>query len=267
MRRQRLTRDLKAEAGQLLIWLPLCYAVCRARVERSFYWRAAAFGANYMTTAQKDKKMRVTVSIVEDNRGTRESIVELLGRAPGLRCLSAHATGEDALRTLPEEKPDVVLMDINLPGMSGIQCVARLKQRLPQAQVLMLTTYEDGDRIFESLRAGASGYLLKNRPPAELVQAVEQVHAGGAPMSMQIARRVVSHFQRIKQSETDVDKLTKREQEILALLAKGYLYKEIADQLGITLSTVRAHLHTVYEKLHVQSRTQAVVKFLGQQHD
>jgi DNA-binding NarL/FixJ family response regulator len=209
--------------------------------------------------------MRVKVSIVEDNHGTRESIVELLGRAPGLSCVGAHANGEDALRHIPEENPDVVLMDINLPGMSGIQCVAQLKERLPQAQVLMLTTYEDGDRIFESLRVGASGYLLKNIPPAELVQAVEQVHCGGAPMSMQIARKVVTHFQQIKQPGSEVDKLTKREYEILALLAKGYLYKEIADNLGITLSTVRAHLHTVYEKLHVQSRTQAVVKFLGQQ--
>jgi DNA-binding NarL/FixJ family response regulator len=209
--------------------------------------------------------MSVRVSIVEDNTGTRESIAALLGRAPGLELAGAHATGEDALRDLPGQRPDVVLMDINLPGISGIECVSRLKERIPRVQVLMLTTYEDGDLIFESLRAGASGYLLKNIPPAELAQAVEQVHAGGSPMSMQIARKVVSHFQRIKRPETDVDKLTKREQEILALLAKGFLYKEIADNLGITLSTVRAHLHTVYEKLHVQSRTQAVVKFLGQQ--
>ncbi len=147
--------------------------------------------------------------------------------------------------------------------MSGIECVARLKARLPKLQVLMLTTYEESDLIFDSLRKGASGYLLKNLPPAELVQAVEQVHAGGAPMSMQIARKVVTHFQKIKQPSSEVEQLTKREQEILALLAKGYLYKEIADLLSITLSTVRAHLHTVYEKLHVQSRTQAVVKFLG----
>jgi DNA-binding NarL/FixJ family response regulator len=158
----------------------------------------------------------------------------------------------------------VVLMDINLPGMSGIECVSRLKARLPRLQVLMLTTYEESDLIFDSLRSGASGYLLKNMPPAELIQAVEQVHSGGAPMSMQIARKVVTHFQQIKRPSSEVEKLTRREQEILALLAKGYLYKEIADQLGISLSTVRAHLHTVYEKLHVQSRTQAVVKFLGQ---
>jgi DNA-binding NarL/FixJ family response regulator len=194
---------------------------------------------------------------------SRESLSELLGRAPGLRCVGAHSSGEKALQGIPQENPDVVLMDINLPGMSGIECVAQLKERLPKLQVLMLTTYEESDLIFDSLRNGASGYLLKNMPPADLIQAVEQVHAGGAPMSMQIARKVVNHFQQIRQPSSDVERLTKREQEILALLAKGYLYKEIADQLGITLSTVRAHLHTVYEKLHVQSRTQAVVKFLG----
>jgi DNA-binding NarL/FixJ family response regulator len=153
-------------------------------------------------------------------------------------------------------------MDINLPGMSGVECVARLKQSLPQSLVLMLTTYEESDLIFASLRAGASGYLLKNMHPAELTQAVEQVHSGGAPMSMQIARKVVNHFQQIKAPASEMEKLTKRELEILTLLAKGYLYKEIGDHLGITLSTVRAHLHTIYEKLHVQSRTQAVLKFL-----
>ena len=207
--------------------------------------------------------MRIRVSIVEDNRGTRESLTELLGRAPALRFVNAYPSGEDALQRMSADAPDVVLMDINLPKMNGIQCVEQLKQQLPKTQVLMLTTYEEGDLIFDSLRKGASGYLFKNMPPAELVQAIEKVHAGGAPMSMQIARKVVSHFQQIKKPQSDMEQLTKREHEILALLAKGYLYKEIADQLGITLSTVRAHLHTVYEKLHVQSRTEAVVKFLG----
>jgi DNA-binding NarL/FixJ family response regulator len=205
----------------------------------------------------------ITVSIVEDDRGTRDSLRELLERAPGLRCVGAHANGEDALRSIPAENPNVVLMDINLPGMNGIICVRRLKERLPRTQVLMLTTYEESDLIFDSLRSGASGYLLKNMPPDELVQAVEQVHAGGSPMSMHIARKVVNLFQQIKRPSSEVEKLTRREQEILGLLAKGYLYKEIGDHLGITLSTVRAHLHAVYEKLHVQSRTQAVVKFLG----
>lgn len=218
-----------------------------------------------MQTRTRPKKpgQVITVSIVEDNRGTRESLTELLKRAPGLRCVGAYPNGELALRELPVESPDVVLMDINLPGMSGIECVARLKEKTPKTQVLMLTTYEEGDLIFESLRAGANGYLLKNMAPGELITAVEQVHAGGSPMSMHIARKVVNHFQRIRQPSSDMEKLTKREQEILALLAKGFLYKEIADQLGISLSTVRAHLHTVYEKLHVQSRTEAVVKYLG----
>jgi len=220
---------------------------------------------NHTVKEAKERKMPITVSIVEDSRGTRESLTELLKRSPGLRCVGAYANGEQALRELPGSIPDVVLMDINLPGMSGIECVARLKQKNPKTQVLMLTTYEEGDLIFESLRAGANGYLLKNMPPGELVHAVEQVHSGGSPMSMHIARKVVNHFQQIKKPSSDMEKLTKREQEILALLAKGFLYKEIADQLGISLSTVRAHLHTVYEKLHVQSRTEAVVKFLG--HD
>ena len=211
---------------------------------------------------KKNKPMNIRVSIVEDSRGTRESLAELLGRAPVLSCVGAHPNGEEALRQIPVEKPDVVLMDINLPKMKGIECVERLKQTLPKTQVLMLTTYDESDLIFDSLRKGASGYLLKNMPPAELIQAIEQVHAGGAPMSMQIARKVVNHFQKIKKPQSDMEQLTKREHEILALLAKGYLYKEIADQLGITLSTVRAHLHAVYEKLHVQSRTEAVVKFL-----
>ncbi len=207
--------------------------------------------------------MQIKVSIVEDNLGTRESLTELLGRAGMLRCVGAHPSGEEALAKIPSEEPDVVLMDINLPRMNGIECVAKLEERLPKVQVLMLTTYEESDLIFDSLRRGASGYLLKNMPAAELVQAIEQVHAGGAPMSMQIARKVVSHFQQIKSPRSDMEKLTKREYEILGALAKGYLYKEIADQMGITLSTVRGHLHTVYEKLHVQSRTEAVVKFLG----
>ena len=210
----------------------------------------------------KGSGTRIRVSIVEDKRGTRESLTELLNRSHVLQCVGAHSTGEEALRKIPAEAPDVVLMDINLPGMNGIECVAQLKGKMPKTQVLMLTTYVESDLIFDSLRRGASGYLLKNMTPMELVQAIEQVHAGGAPMSMQIARKVVNHFQQIKKPQSDMEQLTKREQEILALLAKGFLYKEIADQLGISLSTVRAHLHTVYEKLHVQSRTEAVVKYL-----
>ena len=208
--------------------------------------------------------MPIRVSIVEDNRGTRNSLVELLCRSKALRCVGSHPDGEQALQSIPAEHPDVVLMDINLPGMSGVKCVGHLKALMPKLQVLMLTTYDDSELIFDSLRKGASGYLLKNMPPEEILQAVEQVHAGGAPMSMQVARKVVSHFQQIKQPASEDDQLTKREHEILGLLAQGYLYKEIADRLTISPSTVRAHLHTIYGKLHVQSRTQAVVKFLEQ---
>jgi len=207
--------------------------------------------------------MAIRVTIVEDNPGMRESLRELVARAPQLTCATAHATGEEALRHFEQEAPDVVLMDINLPGMSGIECVVRMKVRRPATQVLMLTMYEDSELIFESLRAGASGYLLKNQPATELVQAIEQVHAGGAPMSMRIARKVVAYFQQISQPRSEMEQLTRREQEILALLARGYLYKEIADLLGISLSTVRTHLHAIYEKLHVQSRTEAVVKYWG----
>lgn len=206
--------------------------------------------------------MPITVAIVEDNQGTRESLAKLLGRSPGLQCLYACATAEEALQRIPRERPDVALVDINLPGMSGIECVAELKRRMPDLQVLMLTTYEESDLIFNSLRAGANGYLLKNMPPDELVQAVEQVQAGGAPMSIRIARKVVDHFHQIEAGSAEVEKLSTREHQILSLLAKGLHYKEISDRLGISLSTVRTHIHAVYQKLHVQSRTEAVVKFL-----
>jgi DNA-binding NarL/FixJ family response regulator len=153
-------------------------------------------------------------------------------------------------------------MDINLPGMNGIQCVARLKARMPKIQVLMLTTYDEGDLIFDSLRAGANGYLLKNMPQQELVQAVQQVNAGGAPMSLQIARKVINHFHKAKPT-SELEQLTARELEILRLLAKGHLYKEIADHLAISMSTVRTHVSAVYEKLHVHSRTEAAMKLVG----
>jgi DNA-binding NarL/FixJ family response regulator len=210
-----------------------------------------------------EETMPIKVSILEDNAGMRESVASLLNQAPGLRCVSAYATAEAALSDLPSQKPDVALVDINLPGMSGIECVAKLKAQLPQLQVLMLTRYEQSDLIFDSIRAGASGYLLRHTSAEELIQAVEQVHAGGAPMTMQIARKVINHFRQIRKPVSEVEKLTPREQEVLSLLAKGYFYKEIADQLGITINTLRNHLRTIYEKLHVHSRTEAAVKFLG----
>ena len=210
------------------------------------------------------KKNPIAVAVVEDVKGTRENLVELLKRAVGLNCAGAFASGEAAVRDLPTLAPDVVLMDVNLPGMSGVQCTAQLKARLPKTQFLMLTAYENSELIFESLRAGASGYLMKNTEPDEILAAIEQVHAGGSPMSMQIARKVVSHFQEIKKPSSEFEQLTPRELEILSLLAKGFLYKEIADQLKISLHTVRGHVHLVYEKLHVQSRSEAIIKFLGQ---
>jgi DNA-binding NarL/FixJ family response regulator len=206
----------------------------------------------------------ITISIIEDQREMRESLAECLGKTPGLRCVGAHASGEDGLRNIPAENPDVVLMDINLPGINGIQCVARLKKHLPKTQVLMLTTYDEGDLIFDSLRAGANGYLLKNMPQDEMVQAVQQVHAGGAPMSLQIARKVINHFHKAK-PVSELEQLTSRELEILRLLAKGHMYKEIADQLAISMSTVRTHVSAVYEKLHVHSRTEAAMKLVGRE--
>jgi len=207
--------------------------------------------------------MAISICIVEDNRGTRESLAELCNETPNLRCAGVFPTGEIAAREIPKCKPDVALVDINLPGMSGIECVAKLKAQLPSLQILMLTTYAETDLIFNSLRAGASGYLLKNRPAQELISAIEEVHSGGAPMTMQIARKLVDHFHQAPQPASDLEKLTKREQEILALLSKGALYKEISDTLGIGVTTVRTHLKHIYEKLHVQSRTEAAVKFLN----
>jgi DNA-binding NarL/FixJ family response regulator len=204
----------------------------------------------------------IRVSIVEDDESIREGLRAIINGSQGFACVSAHASAEDAMAHLPDVQADVVLMDINLPKMSGIQCVRHLKQRQPSAHVLMLTVYEDGDSIFDSLAAGASGYLLKRTPPAKIIEAIQEVHAGGSPMSSGIARKVVQSFHRMGLSQQEGENLTKREEEILALLARGYRYKEIADELFISVETVRSHLHSVYEKLHVRSRTEAVVKYL-----
>jgi len=205
----------------------------------------------------------IKVSIVEDDRETLESLTRLLSGSANVRCLTSYPTGEQALAGVPLEKPDVLLVDIHLPGISGIECVSMLNSKLPKLRILMLTSYGDSERIFHSLRAGASGYLLKKSGYTELIQAIEEIHAGGAPMSMQVAREVVEHFHKIKKAASDVERLTSREQEILALLAQGRLNKEIGDELGISVNTVGNHVQHIYEKLHVQSRTAAAAKFFG----
>jgi DNA-binding NarL/FixJ family response regulator len=207
----------------------------------------------------------ITLALVEDDNKTRKSLAELLSGESRVRCVGTYPDAETAVREIPAIKPDVALLDINLPGMSGIECVGQLKKLLPKLQVLMLTKYEESDLIFSSLRAGASGYLLKKMVTVELISAIEQVYAGGSPMTMQIARKVVEHFNQIKSPTAELEKLTPREHEVLALLAKGFLYKEISDQLGISLHTFRTHQRAIYEKLHVHSRTEATVKYFGRQ--
>ena len=206
--------------------------------------------------------MAIAVAIVEDVCETRENLIALLREEEGLSLLNAYANAEDAVRGIPIDRPNVALVDIRLPHMSGIDCVAKLKAQMPELEVLMVTTYEEPDLIFNSLRAGAKGYVLKSAPPEELIQAIRQVHAGGAPMSMQIARKVVDYFTIRGRVAPETDALSPREQEVLTLLAEGFLYKEISDKLDINVTTVRTHLRRIYEKLHVRCRTEATAKFL-----
>ena len=212
-----------------------------------------------------DSTPLITVSIVEDNQGMRESLAALLQKIPGISCVSTHGSAEEALIEIPKRQPRVVLMDINLPGLSGIDCVARLKPQLPNSDLLMLTVHEDTEAIFKSLRAGATGYLLKTAPLKEIVSGVQDITQGGVAMSAAIARRMIQHFNEQPKSTPEVEKLTPREQEILEFLAKGLYNKEIADRLSVTAGTVRNHLQRMYRKLHVTSRTEAVLKYLG--HD
>jgi DNA-binding NarL/FixJ family response regulator len=205
----------------------------------------------------------IIVALVEDDQKTRKILAELLRGESRVRCAGIYSDGEAAVREIPLLKAEVALVDINLPGMSGIECVGQLKKMLPKLQVLMLTKYDESDLIFSSLRAGASGYLLKKMLTVELISAIEQVYAGGSPMTMQIARKVVEHFNQIKSPAADLEKLTPREYEVLALLAKGFLYKEISNQLGISPNTFRTHQRAIYEKLHVHSRTEATLKYFG----
>lgn len=204
----------------------------------------------------------ISISIVDDEKELRESITTFVNGSPGFRCVSAYGSAEAALKGLPQDKPDVVLMDINMAGMDGIECVERLKASSPEMQIVMLTVYEDTDKIFKALSAGASGYLLKRLSPTKLLSAIREVHGGGSPMSSSIARKVVASFRKAKGDNEKQPHLSPREQMVLDCLAKGLTYKQIADQLGISIDTIRTHLRRVYEKLHVQSRTEAVAKYL-----
>ena len=205
--------------------------------------------------------VNIAVSIIEDDTPVRDMLEDWIRHAEGFRCAGVHGDAEEALAKLPAEKPTVVLMDINLPGMTGIECVRRLKPLLPQTQFVMLTVYEDVDHIYNALAAGASGYLLKRTSQAGLLAAIKDVHAGGSPMSSHIARKVVQSFQRGGPVIAKGTDLAPRERQVLELLAHGYLYKEIADALHISVPTVSTYIRRVYEKLHVRSRTEAIIKF------
>jgi DNA-binding NarL/FixJ family response regulator len=206
--------------------------------------------------------MPITVSIVEDNEQLRTTLARVIGRAEGFRCVSHYGDAESALEGLPKDRPEVVLMDINLPGMNGVECVSRLKQVLPSTQVVMLTVYEDTDNIFNALTSGAAGYLLKRTKSAELLEAIREVNRGGSPMTTHIARKVTQSFQKAGPSSRPTENLSEREQEVLDCLSQGFLYKEIAEKLGISYETVHTYIRRIYEKLQVRTRTEAVAKFL-----
>jgi DNA-binding NarL/FixJ family response regulator len=206
--------------------------------------------------------MPIKIALVEDDADVLASMIQILERAPGCTCVGMFASGEDALREIPKLRPQVVLMDINLPGMDGVECVRQLAPLVTDTSFLMLTVHEDPDSIFNSLAAGAAGYLLKPVRAAELLAAVKDVFAGGAPMTSNIARKVVQSFKRVAPSARAVENLSPRETEVLDYLVKGYSYKEAADAMSISYGTVHTHIERIYKKLHVQSRAQAVARYL-----
>ena len=210
------------------------------------------------SSANPAQSPTITVAVVEDDVSIREVLVTWLQKAEGFTFIAAFPDAESAIVNLTRSKPDVVLADINLPGQSGVECVRTLKPLLPETQFVMLTIYEDATHIFDALAAGATGYLLKHTPREALIEALLAVHAGGSPMTSNIARKVVQAFQQAKQKSKSVDQLSKRENEVLSLLAQGYLYKEIAEAMTITTATVNSYIRRIYEKLQVQSRGQAV---------
>ncbi len=206
--------------------------------------------------------MKKTVALVEDDARLRKQLVQILEDIDDIECVIVCASAEEALEKIPSKSPDVVLMDIKLPRMSGIQCVAELKRILPEVQVIMVTVYEDSDRIFKALKAGASGYLVKSCPPEQLIAAIRDVFAGGAPMSGHIARKVVQHFHLMGPAPSEADNLSPREQQVLDLLAMGFIYKEIGGKLDIGTETVRTYVKNICQKMHVRGRVEAVAKRL-----
>ena len=208
--------------------------------------------------------MRKRVAIVEDDQGLREEITHILKKSPGVECVGGYDSAEKALKGLPAVHPDVVLMDINLPGMSGIECVAKLKEIMPKVQIIIVTVYEDSDRIFRALRSGASGYLVKSGPPEKLLEAIQDVTLGGSPMSTHIARKVVQHFHLLGPTVKEQDQLSPREREVLEMLASGFIYKEIGDKLNIATETVRTYVKHICQKMQVKNRCEAVAKLKQQ---
>ncbi|HET9430337.1 MAG TPA: response regulator transcription factor [Chitinophagaceae bacterium] len=207
--------------------------------------------------------MSISIAIVEDLDEVRDGLKNFISLNTDFTVIGAFKTGEDALVNLPLLKPDIVIMDINLPGMNGIECIRQVKGKSPGTQFMMFTVYENDEKVFEALKAGASGYLLKNTGLLQIVESLTELHQGGSPMSANIARKLVNLFRDNGKETVAMDVLSNRENEILHLLSKGLLYKEIADQLQITTGTVRQHIHKIYEKLHVQNRTEAINKALG----
>lgn len=204
--------------------------------------------------------MRKTVIVVEDDRGLRDQLTEILENASDIECLGAFASAEEALPRILEKNPDVVLMDIKLPGMSGIQCVSEIKKARANMQIIMVTVYEDSERIFRALKAGANGYLVKSSPPEQLLEAIRDAYKGGAPMSSHIARKVVQHFHLLGPSPTETENLSPRERQVLDLLAMGFIYKEIGSKLDIGTETVRTYVKNICQKMHVRGRLEAVAK-------
>lgn len=214
-------------------------------------------------TAEPAGKRKLKIALVEDQPNVRESWIKLINSFPDFVCSYACATGEEALRMIPQEQPDVVLMDIFLPRMSGIECTVRLKELLPQTQIVILTAMDDQELVFMALEAGADGYLLKRTKPADLRTALLDVLGGGAPMTSEIARRVIESFRQKAKIRDEGVRLSVREEQILVLLSQGYANKAIADKLNLSIDTVCSHLKHVFTKLHVSSRTEAVVRYMA----